>query len=435
MNESSRLDRAMAVLRLRAERRPVADCWHMISTQLLDGLELTGASPEVREAIESCAGQCNAILAAYGDQSSDSPSELEPADIEELVQLSYELAECIRDAESERILARFRHHGGVLPVAEIIEARRHREWFTALMLREFQAIVDASSAEVQDSASQDAPPMSGESKRPKGEKAARSKDSLSFFALFLFSEWNAAESVPVILKALALPNDALLDMLGDALYEQIPRYIAQFFANEPDRIDDLIRDANRDPTVRWSVACSYKFLVRDGAITLDDAVGRLDRLFHDAKVIDDDGGPAPAHPYEVTSGIISVIDELGGATRSTIADTEQEWDFVDQFLLGREDFYAAARGQAAIDRLPSTAIDDCIEELKHWGVFQPKPPRSSLPGKANATRRIDQASKAAGKPKGSSRSTQKTSRNAPCPCGSGKKFKQCCLRSAKEFQF
>jgi len=31
--------------------------------------------------------------------------------------------------------------------------------------------------------------------------------------------------------------------------------------------------------------------------------------------------------------------------------------------------------------------------------------------------------------------SNKTRRNSPCPCGSGKKLKRCCLNKVKEFQW
>jgi uncharacterized protein YecA (UPF0149 family) len=48
-------------------------------------------------------------------------------------------------------------------------------------------------------------------------------------------------------------------------------------------------------------------------------------------------------------------------------------------------------------------IDDTIREMEWWACFNPPPPLPIKPGR-------------------------KIGCNEPCPCGSGKKYKRCCLR-------
>ena len=133
-NEETRLDQAMAVLEASDQTDCYAERWTTVS-MLFNGLELTGASDDIRQAIEAYGMGCNAIMQPY-QASVDSTCDFDEADAAELVELSVQLAERIRNAESDRILARLRHHGGVLPEAEIIEARRHRDWFVPLLLQE-----------------------------------------------------------------------------------------------------------------------------------------------------------------------------------------------------------------------------------------------------------------------------------------------------------
>ena len=53
--------------------------------------------------------------------------------------------------------------------------------------------------------------------------------------------------------------------------------------------------------------------------------------------------------------------------------------------------------------------------------------RASPTSRQKASRMVGEANKAAGKPRPEPvRVGPKVGRNAPCPCGSGKKYKQCC---------
>jgi hypothetical protein len=62
-----------------------------------------------------------------------------------------------------------------------------------------------------------------------------------------------------------------------------------------------------------------------------------------------------------------------------------------------------------------------VRELGGWGKYHAylhETKRASFSG--DALRRLPQSSK------------PKISRNAPCPCDSGKKFKKCCILTGKE---
>ena len=97
-----------------------------------------------------------------------------------------------------------------------------------------------------------------------------------------------------------------------------------------------------------------------------------------------------------------------------------ERDFVDQVYLDFEEFEADLERVRAGDPLDTQQpwhhelFGDTIEELADWACFQPKEPtvaRRSVPSSAVPTHNP----------------FRNVGRNDPCPCGSGKKFKKCCL--------
>lgn len=198
-------------------------------------------------------------------------------------------------------------------------------------------------------------------------------------------------------------------------------------------------DSHANLYVRWSAAGRYKYLVRDQKVSVDDAVARLDRLFHETKNTGDDGCPGSEHCYELSAGLMDVIYSIGGSSRSTVFPDDQNWDFVEEWIISRKELNEPSGSADACEttdvlrRLPPTRIEDCLEELRRWAAFEPtaKPlqrpePRPSERPKPAVSRPSNQPlPPSVEKPVGRA---ARVPRNAPCPRGSGKKYKQCCLR-------
>ncbi|MCA9139418.1 MAG: DUF1186 domain-containing protein [Planctomycetales bacterium] len=424
MSYPTRLDRAIQIVEVCEEKEIAVRKWER-TTAALNGLELTGASDDVRNKIESYGLSCNAILKDYdatvgtGD---GSEFLLEEDDAAELVELALQLAISIRFAETNRILDRLRHHLGVLPEAEIVEARRHQKWFTPLLIAECQTEINRLGAS-----------------DGNDDDVATEQNSIPFFSLFLFSEWSCVESVEVVLQALKLPGDRPFQLFSDGIHEHVSRYLAQFLYGEIDRIDELVRDPKCNLYVRWAAVGSYKYLVRDGVLATTEAIRRLDRLFEETKVVGEAGRPGLEHPYELSAGIIETIVSIDGGMNSQLSQTD--FDFVDEFIIRRDEFGETTdpESQAALAeglrQLPPTKLDDCIEFLRHWNAFTPSrtPPkrlRSTISSKDIKPAAKHSPSPAVPPPKSTTaRRAEKTPRNAKCPCGSGRKYKLCCRRN------
>jgi hypothetical protein len=92
-------------------------------------------------------------------------------------------------------------------------------------------------------------------------------------------------------------------------------------------------------------------------------------------------------------------------------------DLADPMMMGRQealDDLDAADGRI-LDRSRRrySYIDDPIRELQGWACYQPaEPPAPETPTRTAPLPR-------------------KPGRNDPCPCGSGKKFKKCCLGGSR----
>jgi|GEM_PF-645354 len=429
MTENNRLDIAMASLNVLGQ--PGKDLDRLFAAMQLNGLLLTGASAEVITAIEEFGLHYNSICETYPPAAFETqPPSLNSADTVELVGRLLSLCELIRDAETERILGRLRKHEGKLPEREIIEARRHRDWFVPLLLQECQKEIDKIKQKPD----------------PNEPSSVQGHSSVPFFAFFLFSEWETKESIPFILEGMCLPGEGPCDLFGDGIHEQLARYLAQFLSSDLDRLDEMICDPKVNMYVRWAASSSYPFLVRDKNITLEEAIIRLESHFHKTKVIGEDGRPGTEHCYELSAGIIVNLHQLGGSLKSILGNGNQNWDFVEESIFHRSDSdvtLTESERQKGLLRLPPTRVSDCLETLRHWAAFEqrPKPssPRtltSSVPESAHPFERstppitswTPSTTTQSLNATGTIRAAERVPRNAKCPCGSGKKFKQCCMR-------
>jgi uncharacterized protein YecA (UPF0149 family) len=103
-----------------------------------------------------------------------------------------------------------------------------------------------------------------------------------------------------------------------------------------------------------------------------------------------------------------------------------ERELVDTFMIDKEDIdYSMRVGKEQIlEKLKadthSQFIDDVISEMEWWACFHPEP--SSTRSKTIPSTGFDYDRSTNHKPR-----ETKVGRNDPCPCGSGKKYKKCCL--------
>ena len=422
--EKSRLDCAMMAFNAMSQHS--TDLERVFAAMAsLDGILFTGASDEVRQAIELFGVHYNSITKRYPpDAFQPDRVSLIATDAADLVARITTTIETIRDAETERILNRLRHHGGKLPEAEIIEMRRHREWFIPILIREFRDAIDRAKQ----NASPDDRPTEDE------------RSSLPFFAFYLFSEWSMIESIPLVLECLDLPDDSRLELIGDAIHEQLPNYLAQFLSHDIGQIDAIICNHKVNEYVRWATLTSYHYLVRDQVITADDAIVRLERNFLATKMMNADGRPSEEHRYELSAAILDMLQKLGGSMQSILSDSKT-WDFVETSIFHpmHAEAFCESEVQKELDSLSPTRISDCLECLRHWASFQPPLPKpaikSDILAAVNSMRpsRISTPINPAPEysqllQSSSIRKVEQTPGNAKCPCGSGKKYKQCCLR-------
>lgn len=238
------------------------------------------------------------------------------------------------------------------------------------------------------------------------------------YALYLLAEFRAVEALPAILEAVSLPGDGAHELFGDGVTEDLDNILATLAVESPGALDDLIADRSVDEYVRWAAASSLLYWVRDGRLSRAEAVKRLRSPLRAAI----DAGDA--------EGVGFLVSELFDySPRGAEAEIEEAFqrELVDPTLIGRQDFHAAMEAgeehhAKALARCRPTGIKDTVVHLASWHCFQPQKP--SRPPPRNSREFSDEFGEA---DETVVHPSPRVGRNAPCPCGSGKKFKKCCL--------
>jgi hypothetical protein len=285
-----------------------------------------------------------------------------------------------------------------------------------------------------------------------GREGTVREGNAHFFALFLLTEFQAKAALPVILEFYALPTPVLDELLGDALTESTKRVFAVLADDRPELIESLILNRQLNEYVRWEAAAAVCQLVRDGRMPRGEAIERLARLLRTAVQQQDEWGVSIVLSELGSLNPLEMQDEIKEVFERGLADESiVRWSsFVKYYL------HPAEPGNCPrLCQEEPGPIADTVEELRHWCSFSEKWRQQRAealegdeedeydglddefddepydedpddfvvsdqyePGNWESTTIRNEA--------------PRVGRNDPCPCGSGKKYKKCCMRVGEE---
>ncbi len=224
-----------------------------------------------------------------------------------------------------------------------------------------------------------------------------------FFGLHLMAEKREAEAWAPLL-AVAMEGEVLYDMIGDAASETLPAILLSLYSGDLEGLKKLIEAPQADEWGRVAALECYSALAAKGEIPMEEARAFLAQCFETLQ-------PRKNHP--VWYGWQGCVALLGLSELEPFAARAFRQGFIDRNVLTFEDFQADLRASRA-----AASLGEVFEER---GV---KPVDDAL----DALAAFDEEDEAPAEPAENRFKT--VGRNDPCPCGSGKKYKKCCL--AKE---
>ena len=267
-----------------------------------------------------------------------------------------------------------------------------------------------------------APELLGRLERFASE-AGRSDEAASavFFILHLAGEKQDTRVFPLLCR-LAQDGEAVEAALGDGTTTTLKRILISTYDGDLDALKGVIEAPEADEFVRAGALEVLAYLTATGRIARDETQAYLLRLY---------GTLQPQQESFVWSGWVLAIALLGLEALSGVVRQAFKRGLIEPMVMGYDDFcrdlertLADPERMAGFEHDQIAPLEDAIGELSGWYGF-------SDAAKQDQARRATSSTAAglafADAPQPFVDPFKGVGRNDPCPCGSGKKFKKCCL--------
>jgi uncharacterized protein len=249
----------------------------------------------------------------------------------------------------------------------------------------------------------------------------RSKDAAAavFFILHLAAQAREKRAFPALCR-LAMDAEALEQTLGDGTTETLARLLIGTYDGDLDRLKAMIEQEAADEFVRAAAFDALTWLTATDAVPRVATAAYLQGLHRSMR---------PQATSFAWYGWQHAVALLGLGGLSTLVEDAFERRFIDPTIMGFEDFLKdLAAAKASTDPVAFLAtqriapIEDAVAELSGWYGF-------SEEFKQDQARRSTRKATAEDwmVPQPIVNPFRDVGRNDPCPCGSGKKFKKCCM--------
>ena len=306
------------------------------------------------------------------------------------------------------IIAALTPYTGHFPKAAVEAAIAQREEVTPHLLRALEEIAEAP------------------------EKFVAQDNMLVLFASYLLAQFRDKRAYRPLAKILAAPGDTADKLFGETITAGIDNILASVYDGDPEPIKRLVEGEDADEFVRGAAVDTFMVLVHTGQIPRQEVVDYYRDLFR---------GKLRREYNQVWNALASAVGDLPAPEliedlRKTFSD-----DLVDPGYAGLEELERDARvpyeeKEEWKREKFSSLISDTVSEMEWWAAFKadhPKEPdlddKEIMPALPLSPVELDGPGHSAphATPRPVVRSNPKIGRNDPCPCGSGKKFKKCCL--------
>lgn len=237
------------------------------------------------------------------------------------------------------------------------------------------------------------------------QKYLDSKTRMSqLYALFLLAQFREKKAYPIIAQILTKTNDTPYQLFGDALTENMAGILAAVCHDDLSLIKKLVEDEKVDNYVRSAALNSLVVLYTEDEIDRKNIIDYLTLLFHKK---------LKREQHYIWASIVLVtidmrVDELMGEIERVYNENLLEEGIVDLDYARDALFLSEGEYQDEDDIKASLSSrhynlfpNDIVNMMQNWACFDIQKTQITKPVKIG--------------------------RNAPCPCGSGKKYKKCCL--------
>jgi hypothetical protein len=249
------------------------------------------------------------------------------------------------------------------------------------------------------------------------EYVSEEEAQLFCYALYLIAKWREPRAYPLVIRWLCLPDAAATRLSGDVLTQDGARILAAVCDGDLDPIKRLVLNRDADEFARGVAVAALALLAVWAEVPRDTVVHYFAWLAREG---------LERQPSYVWSALATESADIEALTVFPELRRAYDEGLIDPQHIGRselDDVEASPRG-SLVERTKDNhpPIDDVVQATSWWARFE----------KRASSRRAEElaALAAAGDVDNERvepyRAPVKVGRNAPCPCGSGKKYKKCC---------
>ncbi|MBT3294652.1 MAG: DUF1186 domain-containing protein [Verrucomicrobia bacterium] len=241
------------------------------------------------------------------------------------------------------------------------------------------------------------------------------KEALFLYAIHLCAEMRCARAFPLYVRIARLPNALLDHLMGDILTESLDEMLARTCDGRIDEIKALIEDPSLNEFARTEAMDSLRVLLFESVLSWDDL---------SAYCVEALSEKLERRPGFIWNGVISVARDIQAKGALPLIEKAYERGLADPgveelsyiqaqyqkplptaLLEGREMYHPFDSTEAAMSFFVHQwgKKDDGFSDLELLEVLNERPKVLAPPTRPA------------------------TGRNDPCPCGSGKKYKKCCI--------
>lgn len=235
-----------------------------------------------------------------------------------------------------------------------------------------------------------------------------SNNMLYFYALYLLSQFREQKAFPLMIDFFSADPELVDGLLNDFITEGVSRALASTYDGNLELLKGLIENEKADEFARGSAKDTLVILYIEGILSREEVIEYFRSLLVNQSFGDNEF---------LYGSLVSVSADMSADELKSEIEEAFKGILADNRIIGLDSYHKSLKNshdeavQALKKNRHYALIDDTIGELSQWVSFGEEKPSS----KSVVVNKKPEPKK-------------KIGRNEPCPCGSGKKFKKCCIK-------
>lgn len=240
-------------------------------------------------------------------------------------------------------------------------------------------------------------------------------------AMYLLAQFREKKAYPIIIRFFSLPGKVSMDITGDFVTEDLCRVLASVAGTDTGPITRLIEEPAITEWIRSAALRALTIMAVVGEVSRDEVKEYFRELFNGK--LERDG---PSYPEDVWNNLVSGCLDLHATELHEHIEEAYREGLVNDFFISMDDVdrELGEEKRKSLNSRRYSLIEDVIAETEWWACWNHNKKRA----RKHLSTKSERIPKNVASPL--SVRSEKIGRNAPCPCGSDKKYKKCCGRRA-----